>query len=834
MADLPTDKLIEELDRIKAAAEQDASYYPKVLDGILNVVSREDVTLRIWCSTFFISALTSEAVPDDTKRGFCLTLLDPVVKMLVEARDEHLQRNCIMLAAIIYRAGFEHVARNANERQVWSQLEKLKTTTFELWHESTHFGVKAESIKFAQQVIAVQMFNKRDPRQQQHQQDRDFSLSDVSQNHALIKPSLEAEAQGLMDRVLSVFFAPTYQSQIIIATLFALSGIMKMRPLLVNKIMSTVLQFEVWNKDPETHSPMERDLQVRFVQKALKLFFQHSTATVGRQFANAAHGFVTTMINSSGQPSQRGEKRPASSQLSKNDTRRIKTEQPVPQKQEPSATSSQPHQKAKPKFPPNMSTEVPPPTQPYSYKKLYTLLQPENPVSNLEATNFPLQLAINLTLASIATATPEVYAKCLEVVKQRYEKFSQQAAAATSRNSQYQRGGFDGRGRYQQQFNRNLDDQDGKGPDARDENGQMTAAEIAADAARNPMYDDDSEGEDKSSKTKADEEGDDEDDEDEDQYGEDSGFTMPDPVPLSAGEKVKTIDGIVVRMIASQSATVAGEGGSNSLSIVGSANAGDENESDDNNKGLTRVAFTEWNKNSWVTLLSRLLTRGIGQIVASEKSGDTNDEVKEEVGQQDGKDKAQLVARQIAQAKKEHQIKGVERMAKQMRDSLLKHCLEKFWNRLDIVLEWLNEEWYHEFVRLPVEQRPAERTAASSVYYQYLGKVLDNIIPRVEVSDRNDFIRLLSDLPEFNRDIIWRLKSLCIDPVRIKIGFMSLAYLVRFKPPSKAHSLDLLEELYNDDAGNLDEVGTKLLNVYRPDFLKSQEVKKEPVKEEAS
>lgn len=83
-----------------------------------------------------------------------------------------------------------------------------------------------------------------------------------------------------------------------------------------------------------------------------------------------------------------------------------------------------------------------------------------------------------------------------------------------------------------------------------------------------------------------------------------------------------------------------------------------------------------------------------------------------------------------------------------------------------------------------------------------------------EPGDRKIFIRLLSDLPYLTDEMVSRIKSLCYDPGRAKIGFLSLQFLVMYRPPVKSACLNVLKELAEGDQDDLKEEATKLLEKY--------------------
>lgn len=136
-------------------------------------------------------------------------------------------------------------------------------------------GVRICCVKFVQQVVLVQTPGVIDPRVNtalpsyaepdfsyisQRQDPNDISLAHVPRDHPLIPyANLEAEASGLLDRMLDIIHgdhrldSPTARARIsltgnsdallVTATLNALGMLIQRRPIVANKILTSVLNF---------------------------------------------------------------------------------------------------------------------------------------------------------------------------------------------------------------------------------------------------------------------------------------------------------------------------------------------------------------------------------------------------------------------------------------------------------------------------------------------------------------------------------------------------------------------------------------------------------------
>ncbi|KAM9888175.1 hypothetical protein OXX79_013095, partial [Metschnikowia pulcherrima] len=215
-------------------------------------------------------------------------------------------------------------------------------------------------------------------------------------------------------------------------------------------------------------------------------------------------------------------------------------------------------------------------------------------------------------------------------------------------------------------------------------------------------------------------------------------------------------------------------------------------------------------EDSWLVLLTRLATRGMHTI--------------------DSKDKESA------------DIKNNEQLSDIIRKALFDYFLANIHERIDLVIEWLNEEWYNEkvmneqVVREEVTQRltasyksnpysisdleqsirdEVEKTEIGTPVYDLWGqRVVDAMIPFLEPTDRKVFLRLLSDLPSLNREMIDGIKSLCADPARSKLGFLALQFLIMYRPPVKPACLDVLRDLSSGDQEDLKAEAQTLLKKY--------------------
>ena len=726
MASEPSvEEQIKQLDQVKAVVAQDAAHYPEIVRGILPITQKPNVSLRRWCSSFFIDAFTSFSLDEEKKRALAVDCMETILLLLYD-QDYEVQKNAITIAANVYGLGMIFVAEDESQALVWNQLVQIKTQVLKLW-DSKHFGVESESIKFAQQVIILQLFGNRDPRLSGNS---DFSLSSVPTNHALIHTSLEAEAQGLLDRLLGVFMDTDISAKSISATTFAISTLMKLRPATIPKCLKAVLSFNIADKMVDAATEKGIEMEFRVVEKALKILLQHVlNSSMAPKYNSQIQGYLASLAKY-----KNAEKRQAKTQISKQDPpKRVKIDyNPMP---------------------PNSSTVVP--SGPYSYASLYSLLEKSNPLLEFNTKTLPLDMALNITLAGIASANPILMKNSIDIVKSRYENFLKQKnsrASGSGANSAGRAMSQDPRAGFNSGFTNGLSQavksntstemQYSNGGDNDDSDYDPSETSSQQVQIRDPRNSVNFDAQDEIYESE----------EDMSYLQPAASFSLPPPEKLSNQDRLNAIKNIITRMISYDKVTT-------SLQALpsGAANA---------NKGIDRVAITEWTRNTWVILVSRLLTRGV-----TGPSNQTN-ELSE--------DKSGLSSEEV-----------VSQMSKSIRESIFAYAMENFRERLDIIIEWLNEEWFGEFVQHKKgiasgppkgddleESKPTGDTKFSSksdsVYFQYTARILDNITPFLTKSDRPQFLRLLSDLPELDESLVYRLKSLCIDPERRDLGMFSL------------------------------------------------------------
>ncbi|KAI9846489.1 MAG: hypothetical protein M1837_003909 [Sclerophora amabilis] len=248
-------------------------------------------------------------------------------------------------------------------------------------------------------------------------------------------------------------------------------------------------------------------------------------------------------------------------------------------------------------------------------------------------------------------------------------------------------------------------------------------------------------------------------------------FKVPQPPPLSVEDAGKIGQATIGR-------------------VFGVMNAFDELSASRKTKsGINRLAGSSYDRDAWITIITRLATRASAGLEANK------DGIKVE-----GKDS---IVRQEGSA-----------LSDSIRTSLYMYILEDFRRRIDTGIAWLNEEWYND------RMQQKRHSGAATHYERWVLKVVDGMLPYLDARDKI-FTRFLSELPGINEDILERVKSLARDPERVTLAVSSLHYLLLLRPPAREISLDALEDLwrnYEDARAS----AAKLLVKYRPHVLQAE------------
>lgn len=174
--------------------------------------------------------------------------------------------------------------------------------------------------------------------------------------------------------------------------------------------------------------------------------------------------------------------------------------------------------------------------------------------------------------------------------------------------------------------------------------------------------------------------------------------------------------------------------------------------------GMNRLAASSFDREAWITIITRLATRAAGGLE------ETTNIVKSE------DDKSTT-------------------MSDTLRESLYLYVLEDFRKRIDIAVTWLCEEWYNDQIQLKMNSQARQH------YEIWALKILDGMVPYLDARDKI-LTRFLSEIPSLSIQLLDRVKSLCRDPATVNLSLTTLLYLVMFRPPVRDMALDAVEDVW--------------------------------------
>lgn len=242
----------------------------------------------------------------------------------------------------------------------------------------------------------------------------------------------------------------------------------------------------------------------------------------------------------------------------------------------------------------------------------------------------------------------------------------------------------------------------------------------------------------------------------------------------------------------------------------------DENQKSKVNKsGFNRLAATDYGRDAWVTILSRLATR------ANAGLDDPDDGVKDEYAVRSSK--------------------GGVLIGEAVRDGLYSYIIQDWKKRLDVAISWLNEEWYNDTLLARTAKTslkngstnghsPKNTDLSQGNYQRCALRMFDGILGYVEHTDKI-LLRFLSEIPALDHEILSRLKDMAKDPERIDLATTSLQYLYMFRPPVRKLVVDVLAEMWQENE-RARPSARKLLAKWRPEVLGEDASSTPPVKGE--
>ncbi|CAL3966337.1 unnamed protein product [Diplocarpon coronariae] len=272
--DSSVDQQIKQLGDARKLVLSDASHYPQIIQGILPIVGPgARVELRRWVADFLAETFASPSIPAHQKEPLGLLVLE-TLRIMIEnpQEDPDVVRSAVQAAASVYPLVVRWIINNPYDSATWERMLAIKSRILRIWDTAIP-GVRICCIKFAQRVVLVQTKGPdADPRRGES---FTVSLSMVPPNHPLIPPkNLEAEASGLLDRMLAVFHENNSDAILVDATLNSLSTLIRSRPQTAIKILNVILNFNPLKQANSLMTPKLR-VMVKSMEKTTRSLLLH-------------------------------------------------------------------------------------------------------------------------------------------------------------------------------------------------------------------------------------------------------------------------------------------------------------------------------------------------------------------------------------------------------------------------------------------------------------------------------------------------------------------------------------------------------------------------------
>ncbi|KAF2481122.1 hypothetical protein BDY17DRAFT_300727 [Neohortaea acidophila] len=247
---MASEDTIRQLNSARDIVLRDPAIYPQIVPGVLPVIgASQPLGLRRWGADFLAETFASPVVSPEDKEKMCLGVLDTLQGYLNRKEqsggeeDVNVLKSAIQCFASIYPYVFRYVVTHAEEsvKEVWAKVMGMKSGILRRM-DSAPAGVRICCIKFVARVVQVQTPGLiADPRKPDQ---NEVSLALVPREHAILVPSnLEAEASGLLDRLLTVLEDNPADALTVTSTLNALSPLIHRRASISTKILATILSF---------------------------------------------------------------------------------------------------------------------------------------------------------------------------------------------------------------------------------------------------------------------------------------------------------------------------------------------------------------------------------------------------------------------------------------------------------------------------------------------------------------------------------------------------------------------------------------------------------------
>ncbi|QIW96921.1 hypothetical protein AMS68_002439 [Peltaster fructicola] len=241
---------IKQLDAARSLVLGDPAIYPTIVPGVLPVISQAaQLEIRRWGADFLAETFASPVLNGETKQKLVVTsgVLDTIrgyinrKEEVGQAEDPTVIKAAVQCAASIYPLVFRHTVNNAADSETWTKMAAIKSSILRKM-DFMPPGVRICCVKYLANVVLVQTAGLiADPRRPEQ---NEISLALLSRDHPVLKVgNIEAEASGLLDRMLSILEEEASSALLVTATINSLAPLVHRRASISNKIITAILNF---------------------------------------------------------------------------------------------------------------------------------------------------------------------------------------------------------------------------------------------------------------------------------------------------------------------------------------------------------------------------------------------------------------------------------------------------------------------------------------------------------------------------------------------------------------------------------------------------------------
>ncbi|ODV91504.1 hypothetical protein CANCADRAFT_71999 [Tortispora caseinolytica NRRL Y-17796] len=398
------------------AVKEDPGSALKALQGLVPLLSRADISDKSVVAKTLVDVFACE-LTRSARTALAVNLLEPLKSLLDDCADDDVRKSVIIVVSQLYPCIFRKVARAPRpDSALWDLMETIKTKVWSLWTDGSD-RIKIAAIKLAQRVVMAQSEGLTDPRMDD---DHQVNIHTVPSDHPFLRKfQLEAEGSALLDRIVSSLEEPELSSPFGTAVIYTSVCLIRSRPSTANSVLNRLLEFRPHQADLRAASHTENQLQVRFLEKAVKI----SLNSVLRAATRSTDSRLTSLT-----PKIQRYLQDFMSRSAKLDSRKRPLDGDF---DDPAAKRSRQNIDGGS----DSITSLTMPPGPASYSDLFTLIDSNDPLSSFDATSLPLHVAIGMISAGLQHASPDQVQSALGAVFQRFSSLVPLKSAPTDKAS---------------------------------------------------------------------------------------------------------------------------------------------------------------------------------------------------------------------------------------------------------------------------------------------------------------------------------------------------------------------------------------------------------------